>query len=99
VAIQTSTIQVTVDDQIKTDATAYLAQFGMTVSDAVRILLTRVAKEGVESVGITCDQDSYDKWFRVQVQEALDNPRPTIPHDEVMAQARALIVEMRHAQS
>jgi hypothetical protein len=27
---------------------------------------------------------SYDRWFRSKVQEALDDPRPTIPHDEAM---------------
>lgn len=31
---------------------------------------------------------AYDKWFRAQVQEALDDPRPSIPHDEVMADWR-----------
>lgn len=35
--------------------------------------------------------DSYDKWFREKVQQALDDPRPGIPHDEVMAQMRATI--------
>jgi hypothetical protein len=28
---------------------------------------------------------AYDKWFRAQVQEALDDPRPNIPHEEVVA--------------
>jgi hypothetical protein len=28
---------------------------------------------------------SYDRWFRSKVQEALDDPRPSIPHDEAMA--------------
>ncbi len=28
---------------------------------------------------------AYDKWFRAQVQEAMDDPRPNIPHDEVAA--------------
>lgn len=27
----------------------------------------------------------YDRWFREQVQEALDDPRPSIPHAEAMA--------------
>lgn len=27
----------------------------------------------------------YDHWFREQVQEALDNPQPAIPHKEAMA--------------
>lgn len=28
---------------------------------------------------------AYDKWFRSQVQAALDDPRPSIPHEEVSA--------------
>ena len=28
----------------------------------------------------------YDKWFRARVQEALDDPRPSIPHEQVMAE-------------
>lgn len=27
----------------------------------------------------------YDAWFRAKVQEALDDPRPAIPHDQVEA--------------
>jgi hypothetical protein len=37
------------------------------------------------------EADSYDTWFRARVQAALDDTRPTIPHDEVMAQLRATI--------
>lgn len=29
---------------------------------------------------------AYDKWFRAQVQEALDDPRPCIPHEQVEAE-------------
>ncbi|MNP30427.1 hypothetical protein D3C76_1234990 [compost metagenome] len=35
--------------------------------------------------------DSYDRWFRAKVQASLDDPRPSIPHDQVMAEMRALI--------
>ncbi|WP_458723132.1 type II toxin-antitoxin system RelB family antitoxin [Pseudomonas brenneri] len=35
--------------------------------------------------------DSYDRWFRIQVQAALDDDHPGIPHDQVMAEMRALI--------
>lgn len=35
--------------------------------------------------------DSYDRWFRAKVQDSLDDPRPSIPHDEVMAEMRELI--------
>ena len=42
---------------------------------------------------------AYDKWFRAQVQEAIDDPRPSIPHEQVMADAQALIdtKRLRHA--
>lgn len=39
--------------------------------------------------------DSYDRWFRAKVQAALDDSRPGIPHDEVMAEMRALIASKR----
>ena len=32
----------------------------------------------------------HDAWFRAEVQKALDDPRPGIPHDVVMEQTRAL---------
>ena len=31
------------------------------------------------------DVAAHDKWFRSQVQVALDDPRPGIPHEEVSA--------------
>lgn len=37
------------------------------------------------------EADSYDAWFRQKVQAALDDPRPGIPHDQVMAELRATI--------
>lgn len=36
---------------------------------------------------------SYDRWFRSKVQASLDDPRPSIPHDEAMARARRAIDE------
>ena len=43
---QTSMLHVRVDDQLKAQAADALAGVGLTLSDAVRILLTRVATEG-----------------------------------------------------
>lgn len=34
---------------------------------------------------------SYDRWFRAKVQTSLADPRPSIPHDEVMARMDAII--------
>jgi hypothetical protein len=35
--------------------------------------------------------DEYDAWFRAKVQRALQDPRPSIPHEEVMAHITAAI--------
>lgn len=41
---------------------------------------------------------SYDRWFRAKVAASLADPRPAIPHDEVMAEMDALIdqLEIEH---
>lgn len=37
------------------------------------------------------DDPSYDAWLLAQVQEALDDPSPSIPHEEAIRQIRAAI--------
>ena len=94
---QTSMLHVRVDDRLKAQAADALAGVGLTLSDAVRILLTRVAAEGGLPVGLTADPDAYDAWFRAKVQEALADPQPATPHDQVMRDARTLINGKRRA--
>ncbi|MBL9074935.1 type II toxin-antitoxin system RelB/DinJ family antitoxin [Tabrizicola sp.] len=94
---QTSMIHVRVDDRLKAKATDALAGVGLTLSDAVRILLTRVAAEGGLPAGLTADPDAYDAWFRAKVQEALEDARPVTPQDQVMQEARDLIGKKRRA--
>lgn len=94
---QTSMLHVRVDDQLKAQATAALSDVGLTLSDAVRILLTRVAAEGGLPAGLTADPAAYETWFRAKVQEALVDPRPATPHAQVMQEARALIDGKRRA--
>ncbi len=96
---QTSMLHVRVDDQLKARASDALAGVGLTLSDAVRILLTRVAAEGGLPAGLTADPDAYDAWFRAKVQEALDDPRPTTSHAKAMQDAQALIDGKRLAKS
>lgn len=96
---QTSMLHVRVDDQLKAQATDALAGVGLTLSDAVRILLTRVATEGGMPAGLTTDPDTYDAWFRAKVKEALEDTGPSIPHAQVMQDAQALIDAKRRAKS
>jgi len=95
----TSMLHVRVDDKLKAEAAEKLANFGLTVSDAVRILLTRVVKEGGLPAGLTADTDAHDAWFRAKVREALNDTRPAVMHQQVMADAQALIDKKRLARS
>jgi DNA-damage-inducible protein J len=92
---QTSMLHVRVDNELKADAAEKIASFGLTVSDAVRILLTRVIKEGGLPVGLTVDPDVHDAWFRDKVKEALADVRPAVPHQQVMDEVQVLIDRKR----
>lgn len=96
---QTSMLHVRVDDHLKARAAEALQGVGLTLSDAVRILLTRVAAEGGLPAGLTADPDAYDTWFRAKVREALDDPRPSIPHEDAMAMVQAAIDGKRRADT
>jgi DNA-damage-inducible protein J len=79
-------IQTRIDEDIKVRASVVLEKSGLTLSDAVRIMLTRTANEGVFPMDISArstSPDGFDAWFRAKVQEALDDPRPPRSHDDV----------------
>jgi DNA-damage-inducible protein J len=92
---RTSMLHVRIDDQLKTEAAEKLADFGLTVSDAVRILLTRVVKEGALPAGLTMEPQAYEAWFRASVREALDDKRPPASHARVMDEAQSIIDRKR----
>lgn len=46
----------------------------------------------IESEFATTEEaEAYDAWFRAKVHAALDSDGPDIPHDQVVAEIRALI--------
>ena len=92
-------LHVRVDDHLKAQAADALAGVGLTLSDAVRILLTRVAAEGGMPAGLTIDPGAYDAWFRAKVKEALEDAGPSIPHAQAMEEAQTLIATTRRAKS
>ncbi len=95
----TSMLHVRVDDELKAQASEALSGVGLTLSDAVRILLTRVAAEGGLPAGLTADPDAYDAWFRAKVKEAIDDPDSTVSHEHAMDDIQARIDEKRLAKS
>lgn len=58
----------------------------MDVSQAVRLILSRVARDG--GLILEPDEDSaYDAWFSAKVQEGIDDPRPRLSQEEVERRA------------
>jgi DNA-damage-inducible protein J len=93
-------VQTRIDPVVKERAAAVLGEMGMTVSDAVRILLTRTANEGALPFALAANAANHDAWFRAKVQEALDHPPPAISHEQVEAhfaerRAAAILNEQR----
>ncbi|AQR60327.1 stability determinant [Brevundimonas sp. LM2] len=49
----------------------------------------------VSEFASTEDEAAYDVWFRAKVREALANPGPDIPHDEVVARIKARLASLK----
>ena len=77
-------VQTRIDSSIRDRASEVLERMGLTVSDAVRILLTRTANEGALPFDLG-GGGNHDAWFRAKVLEALADPRPDISHEDVEA--------------
>lgn len=89
-------IQTRIDADIKARASAVLETMGLTVSDVVRMVLTRTAHEGALPFELVADQQAYDAWFRAKVREALEDPRPDVAHDDVEAEFAARRAAIRN---
>jgi DNA-damage-inducible protein J len=81
--VENALVQTRIDPALKKRAAAVLDSMGLTVSDAVRILLTRVATDGALPFPLAADPAAHDAWFRAKVRQALDDPRSAIPHADV----------------
>ena len=75
-------MQTRIDPAVRDRAAEVLDGMGLTVSDAVRILLTRVANEGALPAGLTANPEAHDAWFRAKVVEALEDQRAPIALEE-----------------
>ncbi|MDE1168331.1 MAG: type II toxin-antitoxin system RelB/DinJ family antitoxin [Pseudomonas sp.] len=81
----TAVVQTRIDPKLRDRAAEVLEKMGMTVSDAVRILLTRIAYEGALPAGMTVDPAVHDAWFKAKVMEALEDTSDAVSHEEVEA--------------
>jgi len=42
------------------------------------------------------EDTAYTEWLRAKVQEAMDDPTPPVPHDQVMAKMFALVERLKN---
>lgn len=78
-------VQTRIDSDVKDRATVVLENMGLTVSDAVRILLTRTANEGALPLELLSNSATHDAWFRSKVLQALEETQPDIADSDVDA--------------
>ncbi len=86
-------VQTQIDADIRDRATEVLGKMGLSVSDEVRILLTRTASEGFLPIELMAEPQAYDTWFRTRVDEAMTDERPDMDYADV----DALFAEKRKA--
>lgn len=60
--------------------------------DPVALKTRTVRPDSSSRLKAAHDAAAYDKFYREGVQAALDDPRPSIPHDEVMVRLNKIIV-------
>jgi hypothetical protein len=60
-------------------------QVDATGYDPVALKLTRRNDASKDRMIAAHEAAAYDKWFRAQVQEAIDDTTPSVPHDQVLA--------------
>lgn len=78
-------VQTRIEADVRDRAAAVLEDMGLTVSDAVRILLTRIANEGALPMELVSSSEAHDAWFRAKVIEALEDTRPDVSHEQIEA--------------
>lgn len=70
---KSSTLNIRIKDELKADAAEALATYGITLSDAVRIFLTSVAKKKSLPAELVMDDAAYDKWLSEKLESSLKN--------------------------
>ena len=67
----------------------FAARLGISVAEATRIIALKAADPNALSFmpgpKDVVSEESYNAWLHAKIQEAMDDPRPSISHEEVKA--------------
>lgn len=61
-------------------------------------LKTHSRPDRAEAMRNAHEAAAYNKWLKAEIQEAIDDTSPTIPHDKVLKEVRAVIASTRAAK-
>lgn len=92
-------VQTRINRTVKDRASFVLEGLGLTVSDVVRTLLTRIAKEGSVPVELMVNSEEYDALFRARVLEIMNDPGDVRIRDDVLAMLAAQYAEPKGNQT
>lgn len=59
--------------------------------------MTRSRQSRAEAMRGAHEAAAYNQWLAAEIQESIDDPRPSVPHDEVMARMDARIARHKAA--
>ena len=80
-------VEVRLQPAVQERAAAVLETLGLTVAEAVALMLERTAQDGVLPFSV---DPQHDAWFRAKVEEGLNDARPPLSHEAVGAHFAAL---------
>jgi len=74
-------------------------KLGWSFSEGHNISMNAVLSPIVSEFKTEEEAKSYDLWFRTKVEQALNDPRPSMPHDEAMTRVDRLLDERRQSRA
>lgn len=80
-----SIVTVPVPTDLKVSFESATAAVDRSADDVLRDFMRAFVREHSTAAA------EHDDWFRTKVQAAIDDPRPSIPHEEVVRETRALL--------
>lgn len=74
-----------------------VAQLDATNWDPDKKEVTQNRNNRAQAMREAHEAAAYNQWLAAEIQEAIDDPRPSVPHDEVMARMNARIARHKAA--
>lgn len=79
-----SMLNVRIHDELKIEAAEVLSNYGLTLSDAVRIFLTSVAKKKSLPAELVMNDEAFEKWLGERLEQSLNNRGASRPAREFL---------------